>query len=149
METVEATTFIAGYAAIVATGGLAWQVYAWQHRRKAHVDVQVRYGIAVPLADAVHMISIEARNRSEHVVRVNGVGLDLQGDDQGSYQQVRKLDFATLPGPIESFDAATAFITVTEAERAGFNVCEPITAWVRLATGETIKSAPTRLRSRD
>lgn len=148
IATVEATTIIAGYAAIVATSGLAWQVYAWQHRRIAHVDVQVRYGIAVPLAELVRMISIEASNRGKHVVRVNGVGLDLQGDSGGSYQQVRMLDFAALPGSIESFDAATAFITVTEAERAGFDVFKPITAWVRLATGETMKSAPTRLRSR-
>jgi hypothetical protein len=149
MPDVEATTVIAGYAAIVATGGLAWQVYSWQHRRGVHVDVKVRYGIAAPIAEAVHMISIEACNRGEHVVRVDGIGLDLQDGSGSTYQQVQKFNFATLPGSIKPFDAANSFIAVAEAEQAGFDIYEPVTAWVRLATGETIKSAPTRLRSRD
>lgn len=148
MGRMDATPIIAGYAAIVATGGLAWQIYAWQHRRRAHVDVQVRYGIAAPVAEAVHMISIEARNRGEHVIRVNSVGLDLQDGSGNTYQRL-PVNFATLPGLIEPFDSATAFIPVAEAEQAGFDVFEPITGWVTLATGELIRSSPTRLRSRD
>jgi hypothetical protein len=146
---MDATPLIAGFAAVVATGGLAWQVYAWRHRRQVHVDIQVRYGIVVPLNEAVHIISIEARNRGEHVVRVTSVGLDLQDGSGSTFQQLQRFNFATLPGTIEPFDSATAFIEVSEAEAAGIDVYEPITARVWLATGEVVKSPPTPIRSRD
>lgn len=110
-----AAIIVAGYAAIVATASVVWQVYSWRHRRRSHVGVTVRYALAAPTDKTLHLIAIEATNRSEHTVRVAAAGLDLQ-DGGGAFQQVRPVEFATLPGRIEPFDSGTAYVPVIDAE---------------------------------
>jgi len=37
---VSATTIVAIYAAVIATAGLAWQIYQWWHRKQPRVEVR-------------------------------------------------------------------------------------------------------------
>jgi len=37
---VNATTIVAIYAEVIATTGLAWQIYQWWHRKQPRVEVR-------------------------------------------------------------------------------------------------------------
>jgi hypothetical protein len=137
---------VAGYAAVVATASLAWQIYAWRHRHRSRVDVSVRLAIGAPSANAtVHAISVTATNRSEHPVRVVGVGLDLNRPDGWQFHQAAPIYGATLPGVVQPHDAGEAMIDRGAAEQEDLDLGEPAIAWIRLATGETVNSEPTQL----
>lgn len=142
---------VAGYAAIVSTASLAWQVWSWHLARSNRVTVVVKAALLTfdngELADAV---SVEVINRSDHAVRVTGVGLFLQ---DGSGRQMHQMEMpagATLPGPVASRDSGSTFFLAEDiAKEAGIDVYGAITGWVHLSTGETIKSKATVTRSRD
>jgi hypothetical protein len=141
-------TIIAAYAAIVATAALIWQVYSWWHRRAAHLEVTVRIAVMMPPEGILHVVSIAAINRSEYRVRVRAFGLDFQDGRAATFQQYAPVEGATLPGEIEHHDSAEGFIHVANVQKAGIDLYEPITAWVRLATGDVVRSKATRLRER-
>jgi hypothetical protein len=65
------------------------------------------------------------------------------------FQQVRPPFGSELPGVIQPHDAGSAVILREDLDREGIDVYEPITAWVRLATGELVKSTPTQVLTRD
>jgi hypothetical protein len=137
---------VAAYAAVVATASLAWQIYAWRHRQKSRVVVSIRLAIASPAPGvSVHALSITATNNSEHAVRVTGVGLDLNRQDGWQLHQAMPLYGADLPGVIQPHDAGVAMVDREGAEGQGLNLSEPVVAWVRLATGETVNSEPTQV----
>lgn len=146
MSTV--TAFVAAYAALVASASLLWQIYTWHHRHRSHVQVQVRFAIAVPEVATIEAVSVTATNRSEHAVRISEVGLLLQGTSDERFHQWRQLPGATIPGVIDPHDAGTAFLLHDDVRKTGVDIYEPVTAWVRLSTGEFVKSPPTRLRTR-
>ena len=137
---------IAVYAALVATGSLCWQVYTWRHRRKNRVEVSVRLAVASPApGETIQALSVTATNRSEHPVRVSGVGLDLHREDNYQFHQAAALYGATLPGVVDPNDAGTALIMRDQAEAEGLDLFKPVKAWVRLATGELVYSEPTQI----
>jgi hypothetical protein len=145
-----ATAVIAIYAALVASASLAWQVYTWWYRRQSRIEVDVRMAVAAPaVAVTLEALSVTATNRSEHVVRITGVGVDLQDDREMQFHQVVPMHGATLPGPIQPHDSGSALLMREDVEREGLDIYKPITAWVRLATGEMVKSSPTTVRRRD
>jgi hypothetical protein len=147
---VDTAAIIAGYAAVVATGSLGWQVYQWRHRRRSHVEVRVRWGLVAAEPNTVHAIIVTAVNRSEHRVRLTGFGLYLQDGSGDHFQQWRPFyGLPTLHGHIEPHDSEAGFLSPTDIETAGIDPHEPVTAWVQLATGETVNSSPTRLRTSD
>jgi hypothetical protein len=139
-----ATAVIAIYAASVASASLAWQIYTWWHRRQSRVEVGVSMAVAAPAAGVtLQALSVTATNRSEHAVRITGVGVDLQDDGGMQFHQVIPIHGATIPGPIQPHDSGNALLMREDVEREGLDVYKPVTAWVRLATGETVKSPPT------
>ena len=140
---MDATAIIAIYAAAIATAGLLWQIYAWWHRTKSHVTVDARIGLTVP--QAVEIITITVKNRSEHPVRVEGAGIDLQDRSGAAIHLVQPVPGATLPGAIAPHDSGQTWMERDEAEQRGINVLAPVTVWVRLATGEVVKSKPSPL----
>ena len=140
---------LAVYAAIVATASVGWQIYSWWHRRRSHVAVEIRYAVASPPEGDLPVVTIGAINHSEHPVRVTGLGLDFQDRHDEQFHQWRPLDIATIPGIVEPHDSGEGFARIGDVESAGIDVYEPVTAWVRLSTGEVLRSASTRLRSRN
>jgi hypothetical protein len=137
---------VAAYAAVIATASLGWQIYAWRHRQRSRVVVSVGLAISSPAPGVtVHAISITATNKSEHAVRVTGVGLDLNRRDGWQFHQPVPIYGANLPGVIPAHDSGAAMIDREAAENEGLDLTEPIAAWVRLATGETINSEPTQV----
>jgi hypothetical protein len=137
---------IAVYAALVATGSLCWQIYTWRHRRQNRVEVSVRLAVASSASgQTIQALLVSATNRSEHPLRVSGVGLDLHRDDNYQFHQVKSLYGATLPGVVDPNDAGTALIMRDEAEAEGLDISKPVKAWVRLATGELVYSEPTQI----
>jgi hypothetical protein len=136
-------------AVLIATLSLGWQVYAWWHGRQAHVEVSASVALLGMPTGTVEAVSINATNRSEHPVRVAGVGLDLQ---DGSGRQMHKAQVApgtTIPGTVPAHDSGWTYFLRDEVERAGISIVDPVTAWVRLSTGDVVKSRPRPLLRRD
>lgn len=127
---------VAGYAAIVSTASLAWQVWSWRLARQNRVRVKVSAAlIGLTNGEMVDAVSVEVVNRSDHAVRVAGVGLDLQDGSGRQMHQVNTPPGATLPGTVASHDSAsTYFLTENIEQEAGIDVYAPITAWAQLAT---------------
>jgi hypothetical protein len=139
------TTIIAIYAALIATASVAWQIYVWRHRQKTHVEVVVRMALSSPAPGVTqYALTVTAINRSEHAVRVTGVGVDLPNGLQYHQLESGQGD-ASLPGPIPSHDSAFAMLMREDVEREGLDVYEPITGWVRLSTGKIVTSSPTQV----
>jgi hypothetical protein len=45
-----------------------------------------------------------------------------------------------LPGIIEPNDSAFTYLLREEAERQGIDIFRPVVAWIRLSTGELVRS---------
>jgi hypothetical protein len=141
---------VAGYAAIVSTASLAWQVWSWLLARKNRVKVNVKAALIGLGNDMVDAVTVEAINHSDHVVRITGVGLNLQDGSGREMHQVRVPQGATLPGTVASHDSASTYFLADDLKReAGVDVYAPISGWVHLATGETIRSKPRITRTRN
>lgn len=138
---------IAGYAAVVSTAALGWQVYSWRHKRQSHVDVDARLALAfLPDSDSPEkVVAVSVANRSDHPVRVTGAGLDLQDGSGYQLHHVGQFPGSTLPGMVEPYDSASAFLPLEQIEAEGIDFSRPVIAWARLATGETRKSRPRSL----
>ena len=67
------TLAIAIYAAVIANGGLIWQIYQWEHGRKLHLEVVVRHGASDDFGATLRIIAV---NHSSYPVRVTAIGFD-------------------------------------------------------------------------
>jgi len=141
---------VAGYAAVVSTGSLGWQVYSWRLARKNRVEVTVSAALlGMTDGDMIDAVSITVVNRSDHTVRVTGAGVELQDRSGRQVHQVREFPGATLPGAVASHDSGSTYFLADELKEAGIDIYGPITAWIRLATGEIVRSQPKVTRTRD
>lgn len=141
---------VAGYAAIVSTASLVWQVTSWKLARKNRVEVSVAAAL-IGLTDGgmTDALAINLVNHSDHAVRVTGVGIDLQDGSGRQAHLVREPPGATIPGTVAPHDSGSTYFLTEELEESGVDIFGPIAGWVRLATGETMKSKPRVTRSRD
>lgn len=141
---------VAGYAAVVSTAALGWQVLSWLLARKNRVKVIVKAALlGMDDGSMIDAVSVEVVNRSDHAVRVTGVGLYLQDGSGRQMHQVTAPPGATLPGTVKSHDSGSTFFVAEDLMReAGIDVYEPIAGWVNLSTGETVSSKPKVTRTR-
>jgi hypothetical protein len=141
---------VAGYAAIVSTASLAWQVISWRLARKNRVKVIVKAALlGLDNGEMVDAVSVEAINRSDHAIRVTGVGLYLQDGSGRQMHQMHTPPGGTLPGAVASRDSgSTYFLAEDIGQEGGIDIYGPITGWVHLSTGETVKSKPKVTRTR-
>jgi predicted metal-dependent phosphoesterase TrpH len=141
---------VAAYAAVVASGTLGWQVYQWHHSHKDHVEVKAAIAL-MGLGDdsMVEAVAVIATNRSDHTIHVEGLGLDIQDGSDRELHVMKAMPGATLPGAVEPHNGGSAYIDQREVEAQGISVFKPVTAWVRLATGEVVRSKPRPLLKRD
>jgi hypothetical protein len=144
-----AGNIVAIYAAVLATGSVAWQVYVWRHRRRSHVHVEARMAI-IGMTDegTLPAVSVTATNRSDHAVWVAGVGLDLQDGSGRQLHFAQRFPGADLPGVLQPHDSSAALIEQAAVEGEGLSILEPVTAWARLATGELVRFKPRPLMRR-
>lgn len=145
---VPAIAFISFWITVVSTAALGWQVYLWRDRRRSHVSVDVRFALAMlpGSENSAEVVAIGVANRSDHTVRVSGAGLDLQAGSDYQLHSFGQFPGASIPGAVASHDSGSAFLPLDQVEAEGIDITEPVTAWARLATGELVKSDPTRLR---
>lgn len=140
---------VAGYAAVVSSASLAWQVWSWHLARKNRVEVVIRFAFLALTSGVVDAVSVKVINRSDHTVRVTGAGLDLQDDSGNQLHQKQVVEGADLPGAVASHDSGSTFFLVDAIEQeAGIDTYAPIVGFAHLATGETVKSKPTTIRTR-
>lgn len=146
---MDLTAIVAVYAALVATAGLGWQIYSWHDRRSQKIEVSVQYAmIGMTDGSTVDAVAIVATNRSEHNVRVSGVGLDLQDGSGREMHVVHPVPGSDLPGTVGSRDSGQMLILESEVTDAGIDIYDPVTGWVRLSTGEKVRSKASPLMSR-
>lgn len=150
------TSAVALYAAIVATGGLSWQVYSYRRSERIRadesatkVDVSVHMGIA-GTEPPLEVITVKVVNRSRHAIKLTGVTFWHQ--DKPGFEFV-SFAFAFshgLPQMIESHDAGEVMFDSAKL-RSGkerLDVYRPVTAIARLSTGDVFESTPIQLLRR-
>ena len=142
---------VAGYAALVSTASLTWQVVSWRLARKSRVEVTVNAAM-LPYDDGrvLDGVTVNVVNNSDHAVRVTSAGLVLTDGSNRDLVQMSTPSGATLPGLIAPHDSAMTYFLVEDLEREtdGIDIYAPLAGWVQLATGERVKSKPRVTRTR-
>ncbi len=144
------TLAVAIYAAVVATGGLLWQIYTYRRnervqreRESTRMEVKCRAAF-VPLSPGVlRAVGIEMVNRSQHPVRVTHVWFEHQRR-QGWNLPVIDFIAGSLPVVIEARDSGTLLIArdVLVTGQDAVDPTKPVTAHAGLATGEDFRAEP-------
>ena len=147
---MDAGTVLAIYAAVVATGGLAWNLWTWRRARTNVVDIQLRTGYMTMSDGSVgpEIITIHVANRGDRPIRVHGAGLLLQDGSGGQLVIPQPPPGAEIPGTIQPNDSGMTYMLREAAERRGIDMFSPMVGWVSLATGEKVRSKAQRLLSR-
>jgi len=144
---VSLTTIVAVYAALVATGGLIWQIYIWLQSRKPQVAVEVSIGLPAS-PEPEWWIMVKVINRGDYTVNVNSVGFDLQDGSGRSLVLINQPPPATIPGTVAAHDQGFTYIPVSSPNVEILDLYRPLIGWANLATGEHIESTSKTLRSR-
>lgn len=143
---MEAGTYVAIYAAVVATGALVWNVAQALRARKADVVVTIRMdfcdnGLDLGLRD---YFAITVVNCGQVPVALGSlVGVDDQSDPNRTPMSTTAHD---LPSVLEPGAGATARLHLGLIE-AFADLAEPLSAWVELGSGERVRSKRVRVRS--
>jgi hypothetical protein len=139
---------VAVYAALVGTASLAWQIMRARRADSPGVTVTVANAM-IGLADgnAEWTLTVKAVNGGGLPVGISGAGLDLQDGSGRTFAMSRGHALDSIPGTVQPRHDATAFFPVALLEQRGFDLKLPIVGFVNLATGETVRSKPTTLRS--
>jgi len=133
---------IAIYAAVVATGGFAWQVWTWWTKRRLRCEVRTGlYAMLRWQGDASGLL-IELVNRSDLPVRVTHAALRMQGGGAEDWLVPRGMWRGfELPFKVDARDSGAVMF-----DRQGLDQqmtwTEPVVAAVWLSTGERFESEP-------
>lgn len=134
----DVSDFVTIYAAAVASAALGWQVWTWRQSRRK-VRVTARLGAAAFPVATVWSVTIAVVNRSDHVVNVSSLGLEMQDGSKRQWLTFRPLPISTLPGAVNPHDSGELYIDARAAEQ-DFELDRPVVAWARLATGDIVRS---------
>jgi hypothetical protein len=139
------TTIIAAYAAVVATGGLGWEIYRWHRTQTNKVRVALKNAI-LTYGDMPRVVSVGAINDNDHAVRATSWGLEANDGSGNDVVCVKPMMGSGLPGPIGPHDSADGFADYEEiAAMPQINFRRAVVAFVNLASGERVRSKPTTL----
>ena len=133
---------VGGYAAIVATAALIWNIL--RERRK--VKIKVMYAMGVGSLEGSEMISIEVINKGPHDIRVEEYGFMLAD------KKTRLVNLSTShSGYVKSRDSVSFYIPlqevkdmVAEAQKKGLQVTY---GYARDSTGNCYKGKNKKLFS--
>jgi hypothetical protein len=95
---MDGTGWIAMYGAVVATGGVAWQVASWQLSRRTRIAVVVDYVPEIPT------VSMRIYNRSAHDVRIHTINLLWECEGRRAIRMLLNRTAPVLPGDIPEDD---------------------------------------------
>jgi hypothetical protein len=129
------TNIIAGYAALVSTGGVVWEVLRFRQERRLRVEVILDPILLAGEESIGWGARIQVRNRSDHPVRVTMVSLDQDGKKPSIWKPVP----ATIPGTVEAHDAGSVSLHVDELAAMDLDPSRPIIPWATLSTGEPLE----------
>lgn len=141
-----ATAIVAGYAAIVASTALTFQIFAWARGWRTRVDVRVSHGSIVQAGAVTRtdLILFRLVNHSSHPITLTLLGFAPTSRRDQSLWIPRLPDGQPLPLKIGPRDSANAWIDAA-ALRAHRNLTQPIRAEVSTSDGRTFRSKPTHL----
>ena len=137
---------LAAYGAVVATGAIGWQVYAWRRDRETKVLVELGNAFIGIGGEPVEVALITVINLSAHKIRTNSAGLEMQDGSRNCL--VQPSSRGDVPGMIDSLDSAVTWWTIDEVKQAGFDLYKPIVARVNLSTGKRLRSKRRPLRTK-
>lgn len=144
------TLVVAIYASIVATAGVAWQIFQWRHARSHQVSVNVALAaFSLNNGRVEQGLTITAVNAGERPVRVTSAGLNTQDKSGRTFVVVSPPPGADLPCVVQPRDSSMTYLYRAKLESGGFDLFEPVTGWVVLATGDRVTSKPHICLSRD
>ena len=137
---------LAGYAALVGTAGLIWQIAAniSASRTRLELSLASTWSFDVPPSEDEHMVSIVVINHSRHDVQMPGVDLYQPSIKRG--WPVTEKDL--LDEPIRVLPARSSHgLRVHLGRFVGIERGSPVIATAVTATGERFRSEPTVLAS--
>ena len=145
---MEAGNFVAGYAALVATIALAWNIYSARAATKRKVEVQVQFAFIPDLAGNVQeVVTVTVTNHGQAPVSATSAGLDLQDGSRGTIITPFPPPGADLPGIIPPNESRMTYFAREDLEDKGFDLRRRLTGWANLATGERVTSKRVQLLS--
>ncbi len=149
---MSATTAVAIYAAVVATGGLTWNVASWWLDRRTKLAVRADYSPEIPA------LTVVITNQSTFEVAISAIHVDWIGEDGERHGRVLGEDFTpdddqgllrTITGTPKKI-AARDFKHVFAGGAAVANALPPdphaFRVMVGLAHGPSV-TAPVRVRA--
>jgi hypothetical protein len=137
---------LAALGVLLTAAGVGHQVWKARRRKQSDVTVKISYSLLSLPAGPVWAVLLEAINHGEHPVRVTGLGFDVQDRSGNTIQLGRIPPGATIPGEVKPHDSGqTWLIADRDVGEVAFDLFRPLVGWVRLATGDRIKSKPTTM----
>ncbi len=145
---MEATDVIAGYAAVVATLALGWEIRKARQARRPQVKVVVSRVIwlASPKRTPHKVgltVRLEVRNHGDGPIQVDRVWLESQ--DGHGVNRIGGDPADTVPGVVNARAAGFAYIHETKVP--DLDPSKPLIGWATLTTGEQFRSKPAVLNS--
>jgi hypothetical protein len=132
--------WIAGYAAVVGTAALGWEVWKATRPRRPEVNVDLKVAWSDGKAHRVCMLVV--RNRGDHRIRVEKVAVRMHGKQVIEVLLTEGLVIdATIPGPVEPSDAGIVFFDPDDLREAGIDLRRPVDGYVQLSTQEGFYSS--------
>jgi hypothetical protein len=145
---VSAADWVAGYAAVVGTAALGWQIYSTVTSRRLDVRVTLSETMAMWRDGGTERaISVTVLNNGPEPIEVHGAGLYTQ-DGSGHLITLMQPSVAdTIPGTCQPRHSLATYLPLTwlQHEYVGFNLTQPLRGFADLATGR-IDSKSTTLR---
>jgi hypothetical protein len=82
------TAVVAVYAAVIATGGLGWQIWTYRVRRSTRIILTVRHGTyqepgTVLTGKAVYCVTVTAVNVGETTETIEAIGIEDEAHEHG------------------------------------------------------------------
>jgi len=148
LEDLDTEVWVALAAALLAAASLGWQLGSTlARRRRDRVDVEVRLGLPVySQGGGRWAIFIEVTNGSEHPVRWVSAALELR--DGRTLYLMDHPPGGELPAVIQPRDSHHTWVDCAEVERQGVDLRQPVTAALKMDTGEAYRSRARRLAGR-
>ena len=136
---MSATTIVAIYAAVVSTAAVLFQIFQWVHGHRHHVEVRIRPAVMAINGTAKAVVTIDAVNHGDHVVHINGAGLDMQNGSGATIVPMQPPG-ATIPGELAPRASSMTYLVEEEIRSQGIDITKPVSGWVRLDTNDVIRS---------
>jgi hypothetical protein len=130
---------VAAYAALVATGALAWQIVVWLDRRKTKIAVEVNESLEEKVVDPInnttkyeYLVTVKALNMGETTKFVDVIGL-LDADDSSNLREVEPKEKA-----LKAYQTLRQDLQLDTADQTWLG--RKFVGFIRLKSGEQVVS---------